>query len=192
MDCFILKAKLYQIPSERSVKRGLNIKVCSKQKYQYSGYIPILCRLPKKKCLSVRTEESNSETFKLCLSRDVFLPQSEASLLPSALFLHRHRLRPLLHDGLRLLDVLLAGPQGSARQSGPGSDDPAGDVHHAGQHTELPPARGLHQGHRRLVRGLCLLRLRSFTRVRNGQLRLQVRCQTTIKTFLIFKTLLFI
>ena len=60
MDCFILKAKLYQIPSERSVKRGLNIKVYSKQKYQYSGYIPILCRLPKKKCLSVRTEESNS------------------------------------------------------------------------------------------------------------------------------------
>ena len=47
-----------------------------------------------------------------CLSRDVLLPASEAPLLPAALLLHRHRLRSLLHDGLRLLDVLLAGPQG--------------------------------------------------------------------------------
>ena len=42
---------------------------------------------------------------------------------------------------------------------GAGSDDPAGDVHHPGQHTELPAPRGLHQGHRRLVRGLRRLRL---------------------------------
>ena len=46
-----------------------------------------------------------------------------------------------------------------ASPSGAGSDDPAGDVHHPGQHTELPAPRGLHQGHRRLVRGLRRLRL---------------------------------
>ena len=118
-----------------------------------------------------------------CLSRDVFLPASEAPLLPAALLLHRHRLRPLLHDGLRLLDVLLAGPQGGAGQGGAGRDDPAGDVHHPGQHPEQPAARGLHQGHRRLVRGLCLLRLRGTAGVRDGQLRLQVGFHQDVSNF---------
>ena len=58
--------------------------------------------------------------------------------------------------------------------SGAGSDDPAGDVHHPGQYTELPAPRGLHQGHRRLVRGLRLLRIWSPVGIRDGELRLQV------------------
>ena len=61
-----------------------------------------------------------------------------------------------------------------ASPCGAGSDDPAGDVHHPGQHTELPAPRGLHQGHRRLVRGLCGLRLLGSPGVRPGQLCFQV------------------
>ena len=36
----------------------------------------------------------------------------EAAVRPPALLLHRDGLRALLHDGVSLLDVLLAGPQG--------------------------------------------------------------------------------
>ena len=63
--------------------------------------------------------------------------------------------------------------------SRPGSsrgDDSAGDVHHPGQHPELPAPRGLHQGHRRLVRGLRGIRVLRPPGVRPRQLRFKV-CQ---------------
>ena len=64
----------------------------------------------------------------------------------AAVLLRVHHLHPHLHDCLRLLDVLLAGPQVS-----PGSGDvdhhyPAGHVHHHSQHQQLPAPSGLHQG----------------------------------------------
>ena len=40
----------------------------------------------------------------------------EAAVRPPAVLLHRDGLRALLHDGVSLLDVLLAGPQGGGSQ----------------------------------------------------------------------------
>ena len=40
----------------------------------------------------------------------------EAVVRPPALLLHRDGVRALLHDGVSLLDVLLAGPQGGESQ----------------------------------------------------------------------------
>ena len=94
-------------------------------------------------------------------ARNLLLPESQAPVRPPAVVLHSDGVRALLHDGLRVLDVLLAGPQGGACPCGAGSDDPAGDVHHPGQHPELPAPGRLHQGHRRLVRGLRRVRVLS-------------------------------
>ena len=44
--------------------------------------------------------------------RRVLLSPGEAPVRPAALLLPGDGLRALLHDGVRLLDVLLAGPQG--------------------------------------------------------------------------------
>ena len=61
-----------------------------------------------------------------------------------------------------------------SRPGGSRGDDSAGDVHHPGQHPELPAPGGLHQGYRCLVRGLRLLRVRGPPGVRDGQLCLKV------------------
>ena len=50
--------------------------------------------------------------------RRVLLPQGQAPVRPTALLLPGHCLCALLHDGVRLLDVLLAGPQGGKTLSG--------------------------------------------------------------------------
>ena len=64
----------------------------------------------------------------------------------SVVVLRVHHLHPHLHDGLRLLDVLLAGPQIGPGPSDADHHDPPGHVHHHRQHQQLSPARRLHQG----------------------------------------------
>ena len=68
-----------------------------------------------------------------------------------------------------------AGPRGA------GGDHAARHVHHPGQHPELPAPGGLHQGHRRLVRGLRLLCLQRAPRVCSCQLCVKVgKCMDVI------------
>ena len=71
-----------------------------------------------------------------------------------------------------------------SRPCGAGGDHSAGDVHHPGQHPELAPPRGLHQGHRRLVRGLCRVRVFSSPGVCSGQLRFQVLEKSKMEIYL--------
>ena len=52
----------------------------------------------------------------------------------------------MLDDGVRVLALLLAGPQGGAGPRGAGGDHAARHVHHPGQHPELPAPGGIHQG----------------------------------------------
>ena len=61
-----------------------------------------------------------------------------------------------------------------SRAGGAGCDDAAGHVDDAGLDQQLAAAGRLHQGHRRLVRRLRLLRLQLTAGVRAGQLRLKV------------------
>ena len=56
----------------------------------------------------------------------------------------------------------------------PGRDDPAGHVHHPGQHPELPAPCGLHQGYWCVVRSMRLLRVQRSARVCSGKLCFQV------------------
>ena len=72
---------------------------------------------------------------------------SKVVVCSTALLLHRDSLCSLLHDGVSVLDVLLAGPQGGAGQGCLGGHHLAGHVHHPGQHPELLAPGGLHQGH---------------------------------------------
>ena len=64
-----------------------------------------------------------SERFSLWLKyfhfyRGVLLPEGQAPVRPTALLLPGDGLRAVLHDGVRLLDVLLAGPQGGKTTRG--------------------------------------------------------------------------
>ena len=108
-------------------------------------------------------------------NRCLLLPPGGAAFRTPAVLLRGDGVRAVHDDSVGVLDVLLAGPQGGARPGGPGGDHPPGHVHHAGQHPEQPPARRLHQGHRRLVRRLRILRLQRSARVRPRQLRFQVK-----------------
>ena len=144
---------------------------------------------------------SSRVQYRKVMCRRVFLPAGQTPVRAAALLLPGHRLRALLHDRLRVLDVILAGPQGGAGPGGAGSDHPAGHVHHPGQHPELPPACRLHQGNYRssqpvvlkamssknnnvmlnwlpgdrcVVRGLRVLRVQRTAGVRSGQLCVQV------------------
>ena len=104
----------------------------------------------------------------------LLLSQGWTPLCSSALLFRGDSVCALHDDCLCLLDVFLARPQGSASQGGSRGDHLAGHVHHPSQHTELPSSSRLHQGHRRLVRSLCLLCLQCSPRICPGQLRLQV------------------
>ena len=64
----------------------------------------------------------------------------------SVVVLRVHHLHPHLHDGLRLLDVLLAGPQVGPCQGGADHHHPAGHVHHHLQYQQLSASSCLHQG----------------------------------------------
>ena len=57
------------------------------------------------------------------------------------------------------------------------SNDLAGDVHDDLQHQQLPATRGLHEGYRRLVQHVRVLRVPRAARVRPGQLCGQGRCK---------------
>ena len=78
--------------------------------------------------------------------RNIQLPVSGYAVQATIILLRLHHLYPHLHDGLRVLDVLLAGPQVSPGQGGADHHNPAGDVHHHLQYQQFPPACGLHQG----------------------------------------------
>ena len=72
-------------------------------------------------------------------------------LIPStaraaAVVLRVHDLHPDLHDGVRVLDELLAGPQVRPRPRDADHHHAARHVHHHRQHQQLPPTRRLHQG----------------------------------------------
>ena len=64
----------------------------------------------------------------------------------AAVVLRVHDLHPDLHDGVRVLDELLAGPQVRPRPRGPHHHHAARHVHHHLQHQQLPAPGGLHQG----------------------------------------------
>ena len=75
----------------------------------------------------------------------------------AAVVLRVHDLHPDLHDGVRVLDELLAGPQVRPRPRGPHHHHAARHVHHHLLHQQLPAARGLHQG-RMIVRSEFILK----------------------------------
>ena len=62
------------------------------------------------------------------------------------ILLRRHHLCPHLHDRLRVLDVLLVGPQVRPGQGGAHHHHPASNGHHHGKHQLLDASCGLHQG----------------------------------------------
>ena len=62
------------------------------------------------------------------------------------ILLCRHHLCPHLHDRLRVLDVLLAGPQVRPGQGGAHHHHAARHVHHHLLHQQLSSTRSLHQG----------------------------------------------
>ena len=95
----------------------------------------------------------------LCIARGVQLSQSGLGLCERVVVLHPDHLHPVLHDRAGVLVLLLVGLQGGASQGGLGGDHPAGHVHHHGLDPEEFAPSGVHQGGRRLVRRLRLLRL---------------------------------
>ena len=90
------------------------------------------------------TEEENFLTHVSAMFY-LFLVSNSLHLL-SAVVLRVHDLHPDLHDGVRVLDELLAGPQVRPRPRGPHHHHAARHVHHHLQHQQLPAPGGLHQG----------------------------------------------
>ena len=76
----------------------------------------------------------------------VQLPPGGPRVRQGAELLHGHHVRPLHHDRGRVLVRLLDRPQVCPGQSDAGGEHTAGSLHHPGQHTEVPPSCGLHEG----------------------------------------------
>ena len=105
-----------------------------------------VCRQPESAGRVQDGQLLQQEVRRVHRHRDLQLPQGRPGLRQGALLLHRHHLRPLLHDRGRLLVLLLAGLQGGAGEGGAGRDHPPGHVHHHGQYTAVPASGCLHQG----------------------------------------------
>ena len=102
------------------------------------------------------------------------MSQSGPGVCERVVVLHLDHLHPVLHDRAGVLVLLLVGLQGGASQGGLGGDHPAGHVHHHGLDPEEFAPSGVHQGGRRLVRRLRLLRLQCSPRICSCQLCIEV------------------
>ena len=78
--------------------------------------------------------------------RGVLLPLRGHAVQAADVLLRGHHLRSHLHDRLRVLDELLAGPQVRPRPRHAHHHHAARHVHHHRQHQQLTPTRRLHQG----------------------------------------------
>ena len=100
--------------------------------------------------------------------------EDSAGVQARVLVLPADHLRALLHVGHRVLGQLLAGQPLRARQGGPGGHHPPHHVHPDRRGQQVPAPRRLHQGHRRLERGLRPLCLLRSPGVCHRQLRFQI------------------
>ena len=130
-------------------------------------------------CLSVDMMFKRQVEGETIVHRDqLFILISPFFSLPAQL-LRVHHLHPDLHDCLRVLDVLLAGPQVGPGPGGAHHHHTARHVHHHLLHQQLPAPRGLHQGHRRVEQHLRLLRVPRSPGVRSRQLCRQGWCKVS-------------
>ena len=118
--------------------------------------------------------------------RNLQLPFSQHCDSSRVVLLHPDHLHPVLHDRAGVLVLLLVGLQGGASQGGLGGDHPAGHVHHHGLDPEEFAPSGVHQGGRRLVRRLRLLRLQCSSWICSCQLCIEVTCETNVHCLLVF------